>query len=132
MAFTWTGDPSASTIEKIRFEVGDTDSLHPKFTDAEINYVVSQEFGVFRSAARLCDILAIKYSDGADRTMGPLQVRLSQRVVQYQTKAMELRRRASQYAEPYVGGMSKAIEDVFKADTDLIQPIFSKGFMDNE
>ena len=36
MVFTWTGDPSASIIEQIRWEIGDTDSTKPKFTDAEI------------------------------------------------------------------------------------------------
>lgn len=131
MAFTWTGNPAASTIEKIRWEIGDTVSTSPKFTDAEIQYAFDEEYSVSRAAARLCEQLATKYSDQVDRSLGPLRVSLSQKADFYYKRAKALRQRGQEYAEPYAGGISKAKSDLFKADADINQPYFDKGMMDN-
>ena len=132
MAFTWTGNPAASTIEKIRFEINDKDSTNPKFQDAEIEYAYDEEHSIFGAAARLCEQLATRYSDAADRTMGPLRVNMTSRASAYMAKAEMLRKRMGKYAEPYVGGISEAKKAVFEEDSDLIQPTFTKGMHDNE
>lgn len=135
MAFTWTGIPGASTIEKIRFEIGDTinTATNPcKFQDEEITYAYDQEHSIFGAAARLCEQLATQYSDAADRTMGPLRVNMTSRANAYMAKAEMLRKRMGKYAEPYVGGISEAKKAIFEEDSDLIQPIFTKGMHDNE
>lgn len=131
MAFTWTGDPGASTIESIRWEVADTDSTNPKFQDAEIQYAYDQEETVYNASARLCEQLQARYSDAASRVMGPLKVDLSDLAKFYAYKAKALRKRATVYGKAYVGGISKAKEETFEEDSDLKQPIFSEGMMDN-
>ena len=131
MAFTWTGDPSASVIEQIRWEINDIDSTNAKFQDSEIQYAYDQEHSIFNASARLCEQLQVKYSDAASRTMGPLKVDMSNMANLFAEKAKALRRRATAWAQPYVGGQSEAKEDVFEADSDLKQPIFEKGMMDN-
>jgi len=131
MAFTWTGNPAASTIEKIRWEIGDIDQANAKFTDAEIQYAYDQEHTVFKAAARLCEQLATKYADQVDRSLGPLRVSLSQKADFYYKRARELRKRDMAYAEPYGGGISKAKEEAFEADSDLNQPYFETGIHDN-
>ena len=132
MTFTWTGDPSASTIEQIRAEIFDIDSTHALFTDEWIDYVLTLEHTVLNTAARLCEMLAIKYSADVDRAVGPLRVNLSDKQRFYSSRARELRKRAMKFAEPYVGGISDAKESIFEQDSDIKQPIFSKGMMDNE
>ena len=47
MAFTWTGDPSASTLETIRWLIGDTVEASAKFQDAEINYAMILKFNIW-------------------------------------------------------------------------------------
>ena len=131
MAFTWTGNPAASTIEKIRWEIDDTDSTNPKFQDAEISYAFDEEHSVYAAAARLCDQLATKYASAVDRSLGPLRVSLSQKVDFYANRAKELRKRGAKYATPYVGGISKDKEELFEDDTDLNQPYFEMGIHDN-
>ena len=131
MAFTWTGNPAASTIEKIRWEINDKDSTNPKFQDSEIQYAYDQEHSVYAAAARLCEQLSTKYADQVDRSLGPLRVSLSQKVDFYNNRAKELRKHGAKYATPYVGGISIAKDDLFEADTDLNQPIFDKGMHDN-
>jgi len=131
MAFTWTGNPAASTIEKIHWEIGDTDSTNPKFTDAEVQYAYDQEHSVYPAAARLCEQLATKYASDVDRSLGPLRVSLSQKVDFYKNRAKELRLHGAKYATPYVGGVSVAKEELFEEDTDLNQPYFETGMHDN-
>jgi len=132
MAFTWTGDPAASTIEKIRFEINDRDSTNPKFNDAEIEYAYAEEHSVLNAAARLCEQLQVRYCDASSRSMGPLRVDMSKLSDLYAAKAKALRKRAMAYAEPYVGGISEAKKTIFEEDSDLIQPAFEKGMHDNE
>lgn len=131
MAFTWTGNPAASTIEQIRWEINDTDSANPKFQDHEIQYAYDQEHTILKAAARLCEQLASKYADDVDRSLGPLRLSLGKKVDAYRQKARDLRRRAAAYATPYAGGISKADELVFENDSDLNQPNFEIGMMDN-
>lgn len=135
MAFTWTGNPAASIIEKIRWEIGDTvnTATNPcKFQDEEIQYAYDQEHSVYGAAARLCEQLSVRYSDAADRTMGPLRVNMTSKANAYMAKAEMLRKRMGKYAEPYVGGISEAKKATFEEDSDLIQPTFETGMHDNE
>jgi len=131
MAFTWTGDPSASIIEQIRWEINDIDSTNAKFLDAEIQYAYDQEHSIFNAAARLCEQLQVRYSDAASRTMGPLKVDMSNMASLFARKAKALRKRSIAFAKPYVGGQSDAKEEIFEGDSDLKQPSFEKGMMDN-
>ena len=132
MTFTWTGDPSASTIEQVRAEIFDTDSTNALFTDEWIEYVLTLEHTVLNTAARLCEQLSVKYSSAVSRAIGPLRVDLSDKAKFYAERAKELRKRGMRFAEPYVGGISDAKETIFEQDSDIKQPIFSKGMMDNE
>jgi hypothetical protein len=134
MSFTWTGDPAASTIEAIRWEVVDivnTTQAPCKFQDSEVQYAYDQEHSILCAAARLCEQLSVRYSDASDRTMGPLRVSMTEKSSLYADKAKMLRRRAMIYAEPYAGGVSKAKDAIFEEDSDLNQPDFKKGMMDN-
>jgi len=132
MAFTWSGDPKASDLEAIRWEIHDIDSTDAKFQDAEIEYALAQEHSVFNAAARLCEQLQVRYCGAASRTIGPLKVDMSTLASLYAKKAERLRKRAVAFATPYVGGYSDAKKDTFEDDTDLIQPTFEKGIHDNE
>jgi hypothetical protein len=132
MAFTWTGDPNASTIEQIRWEIYDIDSTQAKFADAEIQYAYDQEHSILGAAARLCEQLQVRYCGAANRSMGPLRVQLNELAQTYRSKAKDLRMRSIKYAYPYVGGISDAKKDTFEDDSDLIQPNFEVGMMDNE
>ena len=131
MPFTWTGNPNASTVEKIRWLIYDTVQTSAKFQDAEITYAYTQEGSIYGAAAMLCEQLSVRYSDAVSRSLGSLRVDLNAKAEKYTVRAKELRKRAIAYATPYVGGISKSKEDAFENDTDLIQPTFEKGMMDN-
>lgn len=131
MTFTYVGD-LATTLDKVRFEFGDTDSANAKFTDEEINYVISVEYSILNSVARLCEIYSTKCADASSRTMGPLRVELSARSKAYMERARDIRSRITKSAQPYFGGVYAADSEAMEDNTSLNQPIFDKGLMDNE
>ena len=40
MSFSYSGDPSASTLDAARFLIGDTDADSPIMQDEEIQYII--------------------------------------------------------------------------------------------
>jgi hypothetical protein len=68
MTFTYTGDPSVSTRDQIRFLIGDTIATDPHFTDEEIAWTHTQWNDIYDTSASLADILAGRYSHRADET----------------------------------------------------------------
>ncbi|NDC49455.1 MAG: hypothetical protein EBZ61_10335 [Micrococcales bacterium] len=54
MTFTYSGDPSTSTRNYVRFLIHDTDSTDALFSDEELNYVISEWGGDAYKAAREC------------------------------------------------------------------------------
>lgn len=72
MSFTYSGDPSTSTLDAIRFALGDTVEELALLQDEEINYLITQYpnksgllAAAFRQAATCLGIRAVK------RTLGP-------------------------------------------------------------
>ena len=67
MTFTYSGDPSTSTRNYVRFLINDTDSTDPLFTDEELNYVISEAgSNAFKSARECAEILIARFSRLAD------------------------------------------------------------------
>jgi len=132
MSWTYTNDPSEVPLDAVRLEIGDTDTNDQLLSDEEIEHIMTQATGHFYVAARCCDLIALKLAKDADRSLGPLSVRLSQRSERYGVLAGKLRRRAATGAEPYFGGLSESERTVDVDDSDLVQPIFKKGMMDNK
>lgn len=72
MSFSYSGDPSASALDKYRFIIGDNDALDPIMQDAEINYLIGmypvEDELLFQLYDRAATILArnIKHSLGPE------------------------------------------------------------------
>lgn len=83
MAFTYTGDPSASDRDAVRLLVGDTDPTEPLLTDGEIDWVIEvwKAKGHPYFYASVCaEIIAARFarettisSDGQTVSMSELQ-----------------------------------------------------------
>lgn len=114
MPFTYSGNPSSSTLDEIRFLLQDTDSTDPLFQDAEITYEINKFVGLngstYRAAAGLAETLGAKFarevaisSDGTSVAMEALQQK-------YMTLAAQLRQRAAKEEAtgngPIVGGVN--------------------------
>jgi hypothetical protein len=94
MSFTYDGTPNTD-LERVRLEIGDTDSTEALFQDEEINEKLSQRANnVLLTAADLCEILARKFARAYDFETDGQSFKRSQMSAAYAKAAKDLRARA--------------------------------------
>src|SRR5438067_943339 len=120
MGWSYSGDPSSSTRDAVRFEIPDTDQSAQLLQDKEIDYALTQESGVLAAAAHCCETLARRFAAKADTVVGSLQYKWSAAAENYAERAKDLRARAGAGA-PWAGGVSQADKDARASDTDRVQ-----------
>jgi len=95
MSWTYSGDPTASTRDQVRFLIGDTDTDDQQLTDAEVDYALAETSDEPYSAAIICaEALRSKYARKMDKSIGDLSASFSQLVDHYSKLIQQLRRRA--------------------------------------
>ena len=75
--WSYTGNPSARPIDKVRFLCGDTDTSNQLIMDPEIDFLLSEwNNDAYISAAFACEAIAGKYSAKSDysRSVGDLSI----------------------------------------------------------
>lgn len=98
MSWTYSGDPDNSTLDAVRFELGDTQSNKPLLQDAEILFAIQKETTVEGAAAYCCEVLSRKYAKEVDKAIGPLRISLGQLSENYAKQAKEFRDRVAKNA----------------------------------
>lgn len=141
MTWTYSGNPSATAKDAIRFLIGDTDTNDQLLSDEEIAWVNSESSGsstaitaLYDAAYRCCVTIASKLAREADKQIGDLQVSLSQRANNYRTQAQELKSlsmREGGVPVPYAGGITISDKDIDQENSDIFQPWFSSGQFEN-
>ncbi len=134
---TYSGDPSASDDDAVRFLIGDTGPVAPETTpvfllfNEEIAYLLVQYPRVLSAAAAGADALCAKFSRQVDELTGDLQRKCSQKSKQYGELADKLRKQASDPLTtapvPFAGGVSIADIQSREDDTDRFPDIFNIG-----
>lgn len=132
MSWTYSGDPSTSSLDSLRFMLGDTDSANPILQDEEINWVISQNTSIDDAAYSVCMGIIAKYSRLADKSVGKVSIKYSQIVKQYQQLANKLWLNAGIVVTPYAGGIDVADNQAKAADNSIEQPSFRRGVFDNK
>ncbi len=132
MTWTYSGDPSSTNRDAVRFLVGDTDNTDQLVTDEEIAYALAQEGNAYNAAARMARGLASKFARHPDQSLGDLSISYSQRYKHFTELAKKLETEgSSRRGVPYAGGISKADKDTVSADSDRIQPAIRVGVHDS-
>jgi len=135
MAFTYSGDPSASARDAVRFLLNDTVSPG-ELADAEINWLVSQNPNVYRAAATGARRLAAQANEGvASKTVGSFTLTYSERATKWLDLAAALENQAKKGVgstiAPYSGGISKTDKELTADDEDFDKPWFYRDMFDN-
>lgn len=132
MAWTYGGDPAANSRDKVRFLIGDTDTLNQLLQDAEITFLLNQwNSDAYVAAAHACDALAAKFAAKSDysRSVGDLSIstQYGQQADRYRQLGAQLMAQASAAAPPsptfytnedgYVGHERKFYIDMDKNNT---------------
>jgi hypothetical protein len=141
MTWTYGGDPSANAKDAIRFLIGDTDTTDQLLSNEEILWVNTEASGtttgtnaLYDAAYRCCLTIASKLARLADKQIGDLNVKLSQKAQGYLTQAAQFNKMAQVQnfvPIPYAGGISISDKEIDEDNTDSVRPYFSSGQFQN-
>ena len=131
MVFTYSGDPSDSDLDKVRFLCGDTLDRDALLQDAEINEIIIDTPNIRLAAADACEAIAALFSRKITRSNLGQSASLSEKAKAYFELAKRLRKRAWTSAELFAGGTTISEKDTLASDTNAIQPSFKIGQDDN-
>lgn len=134
MSFSYSGDPSSSPKDYVRFLIGDTDKDDPILQNEEIQiFLNTYNNGVINASIRCCEQISAKFSRRVNETVGQVKMDFSQAAKAYRDMAMDLRRRLSmEDMTPYAGGISKTDKQNQQLNVDRVKPDFSKEMMENK
>ena len=126
MAWSYSGDPSSSPRDQVRFLIGDTDETDPQLQDAEVDHLLASGAGALAAAVAACAALSAKYSRMVSKSTGRLSVQASDRAKAYRELAKDLRRqRRGAGLAIFAGGLSISEKESLRQDTDAVQPAFT-------
>lgn len=129
---TYSGDPSESNRDYVRFLLGDTIEGDFLFGDAEIDGLLTLKGNVYAAAVVGAESLAARFSRLCDEEVGDVKAKLSQRARAYRELATKLRQQqAITSGIPYAGGISVSDKSSNVGDSDIVQPIFTRHMNDN-
>ena len=130
--FTYSGDPSDSPLDAVRFYCQDTVKEDAIFNDREILFTIAENPNL-RVAAAVCLETAAKKFSRLPKTLkaGPLSKTYGERVDDMLMLAKDLRRKVSYAALPFFGGISQAGKDSLSQDSDDVAPPFTRDQFDS-
>lgn len=137
MTFTYSGDPSTSTRNYVRFLISDTDSTDALFSDEELNYVINEWGSDAYKAARECaEILIARFAREADSTsksVGDISVSesYSQKIQHYKELAENLLRREMRKNPPVPFANAQSLKSTDDRVIDDYNTDFHVGITDN-
>lgn len=141
MTWTYSGDPSSSARDAIRFLIGDTDTTDQLISDEEIAWVNTEASGtatattaLYDAAARCCLTVASKLARQSDKSVGDLSVSLSQRSAAYKAMALEMKglaTRSGSVPVPYAGGITISDKEIDQENSDIFRTWFVAGQFEN-
>lgn len=95
MTWTYTSAPGTVPRDRVRFLLGDTDSLDQKISDEEIAYALTVETDPRRAAAFCADALATRYEQTTGVTLPGVTIDWAARAEMLRALARRLRAEAA-------------------------------------
>ena len=118
MAFSYSGDPSSSSLDAVRFLIADTDANTALLQNSEIIYILTAYPNTTLAAAFAMEQIASSFSGRADIKVGNVSQKFGTVAQAYLDKAMQLRREATQNVRPiFTGGAARASFSVGLGDS---------------
>lgn len=127
---TWSyNEALTSSIDKVRFLVGDTDESDPQFQDEEIAWALTVSSDVYMAAIIVCRAAIARYSRQVSKSVGDLSISASEKAQHYRDLVSDLEQQAAMTALvpiPYAGGRTISDMETDETDADLVQPAFRR------
>ena len=139
MTATYTNDPANRPIDRVRFEVGDTNTTTAKLSDEEIAMLIGDNNHILYAAAAAAEAIGGQSASGvSSKSVGDFSISFPTGsdgggLGSYSALAAALRNRAASKAASklYAGGISKSDKTEMVEDADRVQPQFTIGMNDN-
>lgn len=129
--FTYSGDPSDSELDAVRFLIRDTDEATAQLSDEEIQWMlVESGHSIYRAAVGAVDFIVTNFATQArTRTVGALSISYEARADEYRKLALALHKRWLAFTNfiPYAGGISRSDKQANQSDTDWDKPAFVRN-----
>lgn len=130
--WSYSGDPSASSRDAVRYYIGDTDSTLQQLTNAEIDFQLTEDGSSLAAAVNCCYAIQARYARLVSSADDKVKKELQQKASAYEKLALNLRSRlVRKTATITAGGLSVAEKLTTREDTDLVQPTFTRDMMEN-
>lgn len=132
--WTYSGTPSTSTLDEVRFWTQDTQTSFQLLQDEELTFLINSYLPVYGSAVAVaaiaCEVIAAKFARQVDTSADGVSVSLGSLQQRYNDLAESLR---AQYAELGAENMSEALDQMFAdiSQSEIEPLVFGVGFMDN-
>jgi hypothetical protein len=129
MTFTYDETALSGELNRIRLELGDTDSDKPILQNEEIEQVISEEGGFHHQVAVCARIICSFFSNG------PSKYKI-EGYFEDNSKAYDRFKKIACYHEgmgssgPWAGSILDSWKDSNRLDTSLVAPKFKKGMHD--
>ena len=133
MTWSYSGNPITSSMDEVRFLIGDTDYAQPQLSDDEIKYTLASK-PTKAAAAECARAIAAKYARLVTRSVGDLNVTYKELQENYNNLADRLE--ASSAAEDpgtpvFAGGIFTVDRAIQDNNTAINQPSFRRDQFDN-
>lgn len=131
MTWTYSGDPSTSDLDAVRFMIQDTVQEDPLLQNEEISFLLTETGSVRSAAVRAAQTIAAKFARLADFTLGDYSANYSQRAQQYTQIARELSAKSAVLAAPFAGGITRSQKEAVRQNSNRVDPKFTRDIMKN-
>lgn len=131
-SWTYSGDPSDSDLDAVRFLVGDTNEDDKQLSNEELEYLIAQNGAPARAASAAAGELGRRFAGLATRVwVGDLHIEYLDRSDAYLALAARLLvTGGAKLAMPFAGGISKSNRESHLANDDEVKPAFTIGLHD--
>lgn len=130
MSFSYDLADLGTEFNRLRLEIGDTDSDEFYLDDEEIMIIQSEKTSFYRRAAACCELICAKLAKEVKFKIGHFSEDAHNIYEHYK----ELAAKFTSYGSvnyPWISSISVSEKEMYEDDTSLVQPNFKLGLHDN-
>ena len=129
MTFSYDAAGLTVALNRIRLEIGDTDSDRPLLQDEEIEQILVEQSVFNLRVAACCHLICSIFAGKAERyRIEGFSETKAQIYNRY--KEMAERYAARGGGAPWMGSIEDSFKDATEEDTSLVKPLFKRGMHD--
>lgn len=130
MAFSYDSSALSITLNRVRLEIGDTDSDRVLLDDDEITQILSEESIFGLQVSKCCLLIASLFANKPERFRIE-DFSESQKEIYERYIAMSEKYAALAGGSPWIGSIEKDFKAATEEDTSLVMPMFKRDQFKN-